>query len=174
MARYFNVADGYTPAEFARAANDHLVSAMHLFVGVEERCIGGGPQSLDSAGYLAHLGIELVLKAGLLQATGRCRDDHNLLVILDQLRAALHDVELSDAELETLSGLNDFYRLRYPCPKGLPEVATLDWDAVYALWLALREALPAEIGRAVDEIDHTQKGGRILRARPEPDSDLRP
>src|SRR5262245_20420759 len=160
-SRKFTAAEGYTVAALAHAANDHAVSAMRLFEG-------SSSQLLDSGGYLAHLGIELLLKAGLLQVAGSFPNDHDLLVIFARLREVMPGLQLADAEMETLRLVNGFCRLRYPHPAGMPPVGTLDMEAVTSLWLALRMALPPEVGTAIDEIDHTQKGGRILLSKPAP------
>jgi hypothetical protein len=166
MPREFTAAQGYTVGALAHVANDHLVSAMRLFEA-------GSSQLLDSGGYLAHLGIELLLKAGLLQVTGSFRDDHDLFAILDQLRGVLPGFRLGDAEMKTLRLVNDFYHLRYPHPTEMPRVGTLDMEAVKTLSLALRNALPPEVGKAIDEIDHTRKGGRILLWKPAPGAGVR-
>ena len=68
--RVFRLSDGFQPAELIRYGVDHLRAAERLFAG--------SPLFDDSAGYLAHLGIELLLKSMLLHADGRFPEEHRL------------------------------------------------------------------------------------------------
>jgi hypothetical protein len=54
--KMFSRSDGYTEQDLLQSATDHLASARRLFEG--------GPRCFDSAGYLSHLGIELILNHG--------------------------------------------------------------------------------------------------------------
>jgi len=124
-----------------------------------------GPQTLDSGGYLAHLGIELTLKAFLLHSTGEFPDEHNLERLYELVTGAGVSFP-SESFLGMLRQVNSFWELRYPNPAGSPPIGSLDWGAVHHLFGTVRERLPAELNRAIDQIDHTRKGGRILLDRP--------
>src|SRR5436190_23698313 len=67
--RVFLRSDGYTERDLLQSATDHLASARRLFEG--------GPRCFDSAGYLSHLGIELILKAFLLHRDGEFPGEHS-------------------------------------------------------------------------------------------------
>jgi HEPN domain-containing protein len=69
---------GYTERDLLHSATDHLASARRLFES--------GPRCFDSAGYLSHLGIELILKAFLLNRTDAFPNDHSLARLLSLLR----------------------------------------------------------------------------------------
>jgi hypothetical protein len=59
MGKAFSAKDGYAQIDLVQFSRDHLFAAETLF-NLDVR-------TLDSAGYLAQLGIELLLKALLLQ-----------------------------------------------------------------------------------------------------------
>lgn len=68
--RIFTTADGLLPVDLAHCGLDHLTAAQRLF--------NSDPSHYDSAGYLAHIGVELLLKGWLLETTGRFEAIHNL------------------------------------------------------------------------------------------------
>jgi HEPN domain-containing protein len=66
----FSRQDGFSELGLLHAAADYLGSAKLLF--------DRSPRCFDSAGYLCHLGIELVLKAMLLNICNEFPNDHSL------------------------------------------------------------------------------------------------
>jgi HEPN domain-containing protein len=62
--------DGFSEIELLHSAVDHLASAKILF-DTNARCF-------DSAGYLSHLGIELIFKALLLNKSDQFPPEHSL------------------------------------------------------------------------------------------------
>jgi hypothetical protein len=87
--RVFTQEQGYRPIDLLHAATDHLFAANVLFSSSDFFLAVGmldvdfeAPRCLDSAGYLSHLGLELLLKAFLLLVTGSFRDDHSLANLL--------------------------------------------------------------------------------------------
>ena len=56
--RIFTPTDGLLPVDLAHCGLDHLTSAQKLF--------NSGPSHYDSAGYLAHIGIELLVRSGTI------------------------------------------------------------------------------------------------------------
>ena len=79
MARIFSTADGLVPVDFAHCALDHMTAAHALF--------DTDPSHYDSAGYLVHIGVELLLKSWLLQAAGEFEGTHNLKALYAALEA---------------------------------------------------------------------------------------
>lgn len=67
--KVFTNAD-YRAAELLQAGIDHLDAAAALSTGSH--------RYLDSAGYICHMGIELMLKAWVLHSTGRFGRTHPL------------------------------------------------------------------------------------------------
>jgi HEPN domain-containing protein len=91
---------------------------------------------LDSAGYLSHLGIELLLKALLLDSTGEFHDDHSLSQLLAKLKSKGVELRVDAKQRTTLSRLDEFHRLRYPDVVDSPSVGDLDFIALHSLFSA--------------------------------------
>ena len=167
--RAFTEAQGYRPIDLLHAATDHLFAANFLFSSGEFfRLIGildvdlEAPRCLDSAGYLSHLGIELLLKTLLLCITGRFRDEHSLITLLRTLEVNGVKFALNEEQIATVKQLDQFYNLRYPQAAGSPSVGDLDWPAIHSLSSALLEHLPGDLQRDLLNLDRTEKFGRVL------------
>src|SRR2546428_512 len=106
--REFTAAEGYTTRDLVAYARDHVASARVLF-RTSFDCY-------DSAGYLSHLGIELLLKAFLLHHTGRFPNEHDLVRLLALVHEHEPTIALSDAEQRILRQVNTFNFSRYPVP----------------------------------------------------------
>jgi HEPN domain-containing protein len=141
---------GFNERELLHAAVDHLASARRLFES--------GPRCYDSAGYLCHVGIELILKAFLLH-----RDDEfpGLHSLAELFRKSLLD--LDPALHQTIALLDGFAELRYPTPEpqGV-EIGVTDWGDIHMLYITLVQLMPPDLRRAYDEIDYGEKAGRIV------------
>ncbi len=70
MARRFTQKDGLLPEDLVHCGLDHLAAAEALFAT--------NASHFDSAGYLAHIGVELLLKGWHLQVFGEFEGIHNL------------------------------------------------------------------------------------------------
>jgi HEPN domain-containing protein len=160
MTKRYRAGDGFSVQTLMHAANDHLVAARVLFESSRS-------QVLDSAGYLAHLGIELALKAGLLHVAGSFPNEHNLGNLAAELRGHIPSFEVAPPYHETFELVSEFTELRYPGLE-MAEVGSLHGDDVEALFGHLLDKLPPDLRRAVQQIDHTNKGGRILLERRDP------
>jgi hypothetical protein len=121
---------------------------------------------LDSAGYLSHLAIELVLKAFLLVRIRSFRDDHSLAKLLRTVQANGTKVALSEDQITTIRRLDEFYHLRYPQTDGSASIGDVDWDAIRSLASALLEQLPENLQSDVVRLDRTKKSGRALTKKP--------
>ena len=125
------------------------------------------PQVQDSAGFLTHLGIELLLKAALMHQRARFPNEHNL----GSLRAHLSDagcvIDLSSADASAFDRISAFHKLRYHDPKGLPEIGHPYREFIHNLYLTLLKKLPERLSQAIANIDHTQKSGRRLHRKVE-------
>jgi hypothetical protein len=171
--RVFTKEQGYRPIDLLHAASDHLFAANVLFsisgffraVGVLDVDVEA-PRCLDSAGYLSHLGIELLLKAFLLNVIGNFRDDHSLTNLLRALEANGVKFTLNEEQVATVKQLDQFYHLRYPQTVGSLSVGDLDWPAIHSLFSALGDRLPEKLQRDLINLDRTRKFGRVLMRRP--------
>ena len=104
MARTFGIKDGLVPSDFLHAALDHIAAAQALFTT--------NPSHYDSAGYLAHIGVELLLKAWLLEAAGQFEGIHSLQTLYTQLTQKHQAPKLEAQQTAVLRMLDQFEQLR--------------------------------------------------------------
>lgn len=157
----------YSPRPGVLDAANVLFSSSDFFLAVGMLDVDfEAPRCLDSAGYLSHLGLELLLKAFLLLVTGNFRDDHSLANLLRALEANGAKVSLSEAHAATIKQLDEFYNLRYPQPAGSPTVGDVAWNSIHSLFSALGEQLPETLRRELSKLDRTKKFGRVLMRKP--------
>jgi HEPN domain-containing protein len=149
--------DGFEPVDLLVYGRDHLLAANILS--------REGMQFLDSAVVLAHLSIELLLKAHLLQLTGAFPNTHSLDDLLALLRKAGAVCELSSRENATMDLLGLLGGARYPSPTAPHRVGTQDVPAVRALWERLLSELPDRLAGELAVHPHNLKGGRIAMIR---------
>jgi len=154
MARTFTEADGYSVRDLLHFGVDHLESARILF--------SQGANCLDSAGYLSHLGLELLLKAWHLHQFKAFEDKHNLLVLYGSLKPHLDGPPFSREQEELLQRLDTYYELRYPRQHDPIETGSDDWLPIEKLLDTLWDQMPKELSSVLFEIAPNKKGGRVL------------
>ncbi len=125
----------------------------------------GHPRTYDSAGYVAHLGIELILKAILLSIQGYFTDTHDLIFIYKRLTLIQKKWRLAKKHICTIELLNNFYKLRYPKPVGAIEIGSDDWHQIESLYETLIKKLNKRQIEEVQNIEYFSKGNRILMYR---------
>ena len=158
--RWYPKKDGWSVEELCHSANDHMVAAMHLFDTKN-------PQVQDSAGFLAHLAIELLLKAGLLHQKGKFPNEHDLARLRGHLAKVNCPIDLSAEHNAAFDRISSFHKLRYHDPAGLPTIGHPDREVTHKLYLFLVAKLPVPLSQAIADIDHTRKSGRRLYRKPE-------
>ncbi|MCX5886142.1 MAG: HEPN domain-containing protein [Proteobacteria bacterium] len=146
--------DGFSESELLHWATDHLASAKILFKA-NYRCY-------DSAGYLSHLGVELVLKAILLNQRNEFPNEHSLAKLSNLIVNSGVKLKYTIGHEETLKTLDGFYELRYPKAVNPIEIGDDDWSNIDALFEHLILILPDKIQQDLRQINHTEKGDRIL------------
>lgn len=154
----FSKKDGYAAIDLLQYARDHLASARVLF----ERSY----DCYDSAGHLSHLGIELMLKALLLELKGSFPAEHDLMELLAEIAEHQPSFSLQHTHRQTILRINQFMALRYPTPNEGVEIGTEDWGAIEELFKALLLELPDGLKEAFLQLSRTRKGGRILMQKP--------
>jgi len=153
----FRRRDGYTKLSLLQAAADHLGSAKVLF--------GKNPRCFDSAGYLCHLGIELVLKTILLNICNEFPNEHSLSELSKLIEKHGLKINYGKQHLHTVMMLDGFYELRYPNPSNPIEIGNDVLERIENLFDFLYVRLPKRIQDELKQLDHSHKGNRVLMKR---------
>lgn len=156
--RKFTTAEGFTVIELLHYGFDHVSAARYL--------LRRSASYFDSAGYLAHIGIELLLKAWHLDVLGYFEDTHNLQELWGVIAKAPGVQRLTSRSVRTLALLDTYERLRYPNPRSPIEIGSEHLTKVDALVKALKQRMPDSLVLAYSQIDVLKKGGRVLMKRP--------
>mgnify|MGYP003602247316 FL=1 len=143
--------------ELLRYGRDHISASTHLFVTDDLRLY-------DSAGFLAHLGIELYLKATLLHLTGYFPSGHFVADLALEINKA--SSLISDEIVGELKWLDSLWNLKYPNLKAPVELGTEDVWRFTELVKALILVLPDGLMQQLRDSDPTEKGGRLWMERP--------
>ena len=157
--RMFGSADGFTGRDLIESARDHMYAALVLFQS--------SPVCLDSAGYLAHLSIELLLKAMLFGLNGEFPAEHDLRQLFRALQREVPGTSLTARGERALDLVNKFGGLRYPQPGAGVEIGSDDVDLIVSLYNSILSNVPDEI-RPVQEPHGpvTKHGNRVLMKKP--------
>lgn len=155
--RKFTQLDGYEIRDMLDYANDHLKASRHLFAGDHTY--------FDSAGYLAHLGLELFLKAWHLYDYGYFTDSHSLLSLYESIKTRNPTVRLSSSFLDTLRMVDKFNALRYPTILDPIDIGSDDWKSIIALVKELTKKMPSECFAEFENCVDIWKGGRVVRRK---------
>lgn len=107
MSKKFSRESGWDENILFEYAKRHLIAAQILF---QNQDINIYVLSVSSAGYLCHLGIELLLKACCLHELDYFEDEHNLI----KLEKKVGFLRLDDRLSIFLSNLQLFNEMRYP------------------------------------------------------------
>ncbi len=158
MAKYFKKSEGYNPKELIQYGLDHLNAGQILFVA--------SPSYFDSAGYLVHIGFELVLKAWHLETFDQFPDTHSLKNLIKELNESGQAVNLSDQEKQALEMIDEYSQLRYPLPASGIEVGDDDILAIDKLFKSIWQQTPPQLRGYFKLIDSLKKGNRILMKKP--------
>jgi HEPN domain-containing protein len=154
MVRKYSQKDGLSPLELLRGGLDHLSASKALFKG--------SPSHYDSAGYLAHVGLELTLKSWLLTVHGEFDGIHELHSLHAKLVSSAGAEILSSEDAGTMTLLDAYSELRYPNLNQPVEVGTQQQAQVELLMDTLWAQMPASLYEAVHSMDPLKKGGRVL------------
>lgn len=152
--RQFDKGQGYDPVDLLQYANGHFVSAEVLF-STSAFCF-------DSAGYLAHIAVELLLKAAILHTAGAFPGEHSLQTLLETTVDSGHQFHLPNNLQGTLYLLDRFQDCRYPSPSAPVQIGHSDLAPIRELWHELTRQLPPSLSQAWEAADSFNKGGRVL------------
>ena len=124
MARKFNTSD-YNSEDLLQSGIDHLSAASLL--------LKSHPFLFDSAGYLAHMALELILKSWLLHQNSEFEAIHPIPELIGEIKKIDTEFSLSDREQQTIEYLSNFVKLRYPSKNNPIEIGSEDIDQIYEL-----------------------------------------
>jgi hypothetical protein len=158
MARTFTATDGLSVPDLLHFGFDHVASAGAL--------LKKNARHFDSAGYLAHMGIECLLKSWHLHVFGEYQGTHRLDSLWNKLRECLHVRQLSKRELGTLQAIDTYAELRYPTLNCPVEIGDEDWPKISALEGALLRRMPKDLRDVIGRLHWSRKGGRVLMQKP--------
>lgn len=150
----YGASDGFITEDLVHYGVDHMKAAKILF----EK----DPSLFDSGGYLAHLGIELLLKAWLLEIPGEFPKTHSLAALVEKINKQKNLIELTAEEKEILSLIDEYGELRYPTPKRPVGIGDEDWPKIEDFFYDLINQAPTKIKLDAYNIVSTNKGGRVL------------
>jgi HEPN domain-containing protein len=163
----FSTKDGYRVDDMLQFGLAHVSAACVLF--------NKSASYYDSAGYLAQLGVELILKAWHLHSFGEFHDKHNLIALYDELIAKDASIKIGAKHVRFLKELDTFYLLRYPRRnEGAIEIGSDHLQPVEALVEAVLAMYAETAKQIIKRIDPTKKGGRVLMKRKISASPARP
>jgi len=148
----------YLPEDLLQAGLHHLAAA--------EVLLKGSPELFDSAGYLAHMGIELMLKAWILHQDSRFPGIHPLPDLVQKLRGLVPSLAFTTKEEHTIMYLSRFVELRYPNRSSPVEIGEEDIEQIDGVADALWQQMPDELIDAYQRLPTHKKGGRVLMERP--------
>jgi len=151
IMKKFTRTDGYIEKDLIQFGVDHIFSAELLFKE--------NPRTFDSAGYLCHLGFELIFKAIILMQNEYFEDIHALKCMLPTVK---NYISFSKKQEEIIDCIDTYSELRYPNTMNPYEVGDDDWERIIALFSYIIDALPMKLKEDIKSIDFTKKGGRIL------------
>jgi HEPN domain-containing protein len=162
MPRKFTTADGLVPEDLIHCGLDHITAAQLLFES--------DPGHFDAAGYLIHIGVELLLKGWLLETTGFFKDTHDLRLLYERLVSQASAVPPDNKQRGLLATLDEYANLRYPNRKHPTEIGTENLPEIEALIGHLLRSMPERIEQLVGQIDPVKKAGRVLMKKRKEDA----
>jgi len=158
MPRYFSATDGCSVPELLHFGFDHLAAA--------EQLLRGNGRHYDSAGYLAHLGFELLLKGWILHTDGRFPGIHGLNQLWLTVRTTSRVREFSRLDLSTLMMVDSYGNLRYPNVHNAVEIGSDDLPHIAALENSLLKRMPKPLHEIIQSLHWSRKGGRVIMEKP--------
>lgn len=157
MVRVYKKSDGLLPEDLVHCGLDHLTAAEELF--------DSNPSHFDSAGYLSHIGVELLLKGWLLQCAGEFKGIHSVKELYEELVKKCGAPQVDSQIQDTLELLDCYEALRYPNRNQPTEVGQEDWNEIDNFAGLVCRSMPKEIEKALDALSSNNKitkSGRVL------------
>lgn len=152
MPKKFLREDKWDEKTLFEYAKRHLAAAQILF---QNQDAASYALSISSAGYLCHLGVELLLKGCCLYESDSFKDQHNLHILIDDISFIKIDTNLN----VHLKNIQQFNEMRYPqdlsntkvvedldINSNLPEeIGDHDWVGTIKLLHEILKQMPAAL-----------------------------
>lgn len=155
--KIFTTADGLAVRDLLHFGLDYISAA--------EILLNSNARHFDAAGYLAHTGFELLLKAWHLHRRKSFEATHSLSKLWADICASSDAPEMSPEHFKTLQALDAFADLRYPNLLNPIEIGSDDIPAIQSLAEAILVLMPQEMHDIINGLNPTKKAGRILMER---------
>lgn len=154
---YYRAEDGYAPEDLLQFSLDHLEAALVLG--------NGNWRHFHSAGYLAHLCLELLLKSWILHERQKFPKTHSLQKLREDVIKLAPSFRLTKPQNKLLDYLDGLYELRYPNRKKPTEIGQEDFVLVKELGNEIWQQLPDELVKKYENLPKNKKGGGLLMRR---------
>lgn len=155
----FTKTDKWSEDILFRSAKGHLLAARQIFEIQNPELYR---DTLLSAGYLCHLGIELLLKGCWLNKCGYFRNTHGLVSLAKEAKLLK---QMGKQHQVVLSHLDTFYNMRYPIEIKEADMTTITTDAAGLPYV------PGQIGD-MDWEDTIRLLHEVVRIMPQELSDI--
>jgi HEPN domain-containing protein len=154
----FKVSDGYSVGDFLHYGFDNVAAA--------ELLLKTNARYFDSGGYLAHLGLELLLKAWHLHVFGEFEGGHLIDELWKKLVEYDKKLHLDKKSAESLIRIDAYFSLRYPKPAMPQEIGDDDLPGILKLQAVICAQMPVEMHNIIATLSGVRKGGRVLMEKP--------
>lgn len=147
----YSYEDGYSYIDLYQYGIDNLNSADVLFKY--------GPEYFDSAGYLCHLGFELILKSLCLYSNRYFEGEHdlkNIVKLVDKI------ITFDKQKKRVLNVINTYKELRYPNRNNPTEVGIDDLPSIHMLKAYIIDNIPTNMKKELEKLSVLNKGNRVL------------
>ncbi len=156
--RLYRAEDGYVPEDLLQFGLDHLEAALALG--------NGNWEHLHSAGYLAHLALELLFKSWLLEQMSTFPKTHSLRKLRQDVQKIDNSFKLTKPHNKLLDYLDGLYELRYPNRKNPTEIGQEDLKLVEELVGEIWKRLPQTLTDKYKNIPTNRKPGAPVLSNP--------
>ena len=136
QVRVFRRSEGYSPYDLLEYGRAHLKSAQIIRTN-------GDATLIDQALYMAHLGIECILKSYILSIKNEFTDEHSLSRLANQLSEI--GFFLDKKVIEKINPYSELYKLRYPNPLDPIESGSEDIDDILHIEKTLLQNVPFDV-----------------------------
>ena len=127
----------------------------------------------DSAAFLYHLGLEMILKTILLHESGAFQDEHKLVVLAGNINNRKNNL-IPINLMSEYSELDQFWNIKYPSRKTPIETGDEDFIKFEKMINATWELVAVDVRDSIFQHENSElfsskvieKGGRILMERP--------